>query len=326
MFATIPLNTSKSEATKWEDQNIENFTDWNGFHLFKSRRQTVSVICNTTYTICDNVSISEESEYCLKLGGWQKAQAFANNVRDHSAGSTSARQGFIELMADIAHFSGMKESAEAVNGVLANDLLRVETKIQHFLDQISGYREITRLFLSTRTRFILAARRAILLEWQGKLRLMDFRLEDVDGTVLGSPNLSAMCETTLIPDSNFKTTTGRPWIITGCVWLGIVLLTYSAPVIRMLRWSWVEDIEQSWSSKRANKLHHQLTRGSAPGFGSDLKEFGSQSGQASRSPLLSPADPFRTASPIRADAGEEATLVGTTVGATEPMSHQSPRV
>jgi len=240
--------------------------------------------------------------------------------------SVSARVGFIYLLADIAHYSGMKESAEVMNGVSANDILQADFKIQPFLDQISGHRELTRLFLSTRTRFMLAARRAVLNEWGHRVLQMGFHANDIDGTLVGRDILLEMCKATLIPNPNFKTTTARPWIITACVWLGIVMLTYSAPIIRMLRWRWVEDIEQSWSSKRANKLHHQLTRGRAPGFGSDLKEFGSQSGQASRSPLLTPADPFRTASPIRAHAGEEATLVGTSVGATEPMSYQSLRV
>jgi len=330
LFATIPLNTTKDPAAEsWADQNLENSTEWNGKQLFKSKRQTVSVICNTTYRICDQVNVPEYSGNCEKFAGWKAVQVFADRLKNDSEArnmSVSARVGFIYLLADIAHYSGMKESAEVMNGVSANDILQADFKIQPFLDQISGHRELTRLFLSTRTRFMLAARRAVLNEWGHRVLQMGFHANDIDGTLVGRDILLEMCKATLIPNPNFKTTTARPWIITACVWLGIVMLTYSAPIIRMLRWRWVEDIEQSWSSKRANKLHHQLTRGRAPGFGSDLKEFGSQSGQASRSPLLTPADPFRTASPIRAHAGEEATLVGTSVGATEPMSYQSLRV
>ncbi|PVH80429.1 hypothetical protein DL98DRAFT_588534 [Cadophora sp. DSE1049] len=327
MFATIPtvpLNMTEFQVKDWADQNIENRTEWNGRQLFKSRRQTVSVICNTTYGICDNINIPEESGYCLNLGGWQKVQAFADRLENASAGqnvSPSAREGFIDLMADIAQYSGMKESAEVINGVLANDL-QVDFKIQRFLDQISGHRELTRLFLSTRTRFILAARRAILIEWFERLEQMCFHASDIDGTVVGSTDLSAMCEATLIPDPNFKTTTARPWIITACVWLVVVLLTYSTPILRKLRWSWVEDIKQSWSSKRAKKLHHQLTKGSIDGIGTDFKDLDSQSRQARSSPLLERADPFTPASQVKAQAGEEeATLIGTAVGGTEPRCY-----
>ena len=330
MFATIPLSTSTSLARDWKDQNIENMTDRNGQQLFKSRWQTVSVICNTSYTLCDTINIPEESEYCLELGGWQKVRDFTTRLDNASLTDNappSARNGFIYMMADIARYSGMKESAEAINGVLANDLLQVDAKVQRFLEQISGHRELTRLFLSTRTRFMLAARRAILVEWEKPMRLVGFHLEDIDGTVFGGASLSAMCKATLIPDPDHKTTTAVPWIITACIWLAIVLLTYSAPVTRMLRWSWAENIKQSWSSKRASRLHHQLTRGSTQGFVSEMKDLGSQIGQASRSPLLTPADPFKTASSIRAQVGEEeATLIGTTVGATEPRGYQSPRI
>lgn len=330
MFATIPLNTSRIPAKNWADQNLENRTGWNDRQLFKSKRQTVTVLCNTSYVICDHNTISQESAHCLNLGGWRKVQEFADSLQNASAKDNkpaSAREGFIYLLADIAHYSGMKESAEVVNGVSANDLLQADFKIQHFLDQISGHRELTRLFLSTRTRFILAARRAVLNEWGTRVLQMGFHVNDFDGTMVGNPDLSAMCQATLISDSNFKTTTARPWIIAACVWLAIVLLTYSAPVIRKLRWSWVEAIEQSWSSKRAIKLHHQLTRGSTHGFRIDSKDLGSQIGQASSLPLLVRGDPFTTGSQVKGQAGEdEGTLSGTGAGGTEPRGYQSPRI
>ncbi|KAK0119508.1 hypothetical protein ONS95_010953 [Cadophora gregata] len=330
LFATIPLNTTMIPTEDWAEQNLANRTEWNGQPLFKSRTQTVSVMCNTSYALCDHVNIPEEAGHCLDLGGWKQVQAFADRLQNNSAKDNkpaSAREGFIYLLADTAHYSGMKESAEVVNGISANDLLQADFKIQHFLDQISGHRELTRLFLSTRTRFILAARRAVLNEWGERVVQMGFHANDIDRTMVGNPDLSVMCKATFIPDTNFKTTTARPWIITACIWLAIVLLTYSAPMIRKLQWSWVEGIEQSWASKRANKLHHQLASMNTADIGTDFKDLGSRSEQASSLPLLEQAEPFTPASQGKAQAGaEEATLIGTVVGGTETMECPSPRV
>ncbi|KAG4433735.1 hypothetical protein IFR05_010787 [Cadophora sp. M221] len=326
MFATIPLNTSMLPAKDWADQNIEKRRDWNGHQLFKSKTQTVSIICNTTYTLCDEINISEESGHCSRLGGHKKVAKFLERVQNSSANDKpSAREGFIYLLADIAKYSGMDESAKVINGVSASDLLLIDFKIQQFLDQISGQGELTRLFLSTRTRFILAARRAILDEWGYRVVQLGFHANDIDGTMVGNTDLGAMCQATLIPDPNVKTTTAKPWIITFCVWFAIVSLTYSSPIIRKFRWHWVEDIEQEWSSKKASKLHLQLMKSSA-GTEMQFKAIQSQD-EEERAPSLGRRDRFaHEAQTELQHRSEEVTLIGALEEGIESRAHRPPRI
>ncbi|KAH9213553.1 hypothetical protein DL95DRAFT_506050 [Leptodontidium sp. 2 PMI_412] len=326
MFATIPLNTSMLPTMNWADQNIEKRKDWNGHQLFKSKRQTVSVICNTTYTLCDEINISKESGHCSRLGGHKKVQEFLERLQNSSNNDKpSVREGFIYLLADIAKYSGMDQSAKVINGVSASDLLLVDFKIQPFLDQISGQRELTRLFLSTRTRFILAARRAVLDEWGYRVIQLGFHANDIDGTMAGNTDLAAMCQATLIPDPNFKTTTAKPWIITACVWFAIICLTYSSPLIRKFRWHWVEDIEQEWSSKKASKLHHQLMESSA-GIEMQFKDIRSQNEEERTPSLLERRDRFAHAAQTELQPrSEEVTLIGALEGGIESRGYRSPR-
>ncbi|KAH7323551.1 hypothetical protein BKA65DRAFT_511021 [Rhexocercosporidium sp. MPI-PUGE-AT-0058] len=312
LFATIPLNTSRLPATDWIDENPEQRQTWDGHQLFKSRTQTVSVVCNTSYILCDAVNIRRESgNNCLRLGGHKKVRAFAKKLRSSSTqqGADSSRQGFIDLLADIVHFSGLGNSAEAPNGVLASDLLVGDYKIQRFLDQISGQRELTRLFLSTRTRFLLAARRAVLNEWGERVLQLGFHT-DVVGRTEGNEALTAMCKATLIPDSNYKTTTARPWIIVACVWFVTVLLTYSAPLIRKCGWGWADEIERKWMPKKAESLHSQLVADHPTTSEMVSKGFGSANSGVNTSPLLGKGEAHIPLDQSKTGSGEEAALIG----------------
>ncbi|KAH7346483.1 hypothetical protein BKA65DRAFT_594977 [Rhexocercosporidium sp. MPI-PUGE-AT-0058] len=271
LFGTIPLNTSGKVASNWIDENQEHVKEWNGHFLFKPASQTVTVVCNTTYILCDSHLIPTTHGYCRRFGGYEELLALIIGLQEGTipgAEADPSRQGFVELLVNIVHYSSMDFSAVAVNGVFANNHLlwdldhQFDLKIQRFLDQISGHRELTRLFLSTRMRFLLAARRAVLQEWLVPLQQQGSDYGDVMRSMLPpNENTSAMCKATLVPDSNYKTTTARPWIVVAFVWLVVVLITYSAPLVLMFHWKWAEDIEREWVARKVGNLHKRLQQG-----------------------------------------------------------------
>ncbi len=290
LFATIPLNTTGLRVRDWTTENQEQRTSWGDQELFKPKKQTVAVLCNTTYLLCDSMDIPVESGNCLKLGGEKKVRAFVKAIREATGQEQvdSPRQGFLDLFADIAHFGGMDVAAAALNGIFASNLLIGTLKYQQFLDQVSGQQELTRLFLSTRTRFLLAARRAVLGEWIQPVVQMGFHADDILPTTVATKGLTAMCRATLIPDSKFKTTTAKPWIIVACVWLIVILLTYSTPLVLMFHWRWAEDIERKWMARTAVSLYKQLVVEQSIGTEIEITSFrpGSSGTNANTSALL----------------------------------------
>ena len=316
LFQTVPLNKSSSAGSNWVDDNPERIVSWRGYDLFKPATQTVSVLCNTTYKLYDAKFIGKESGHYVELGGYKKLRAFVENLKnDTNRVADPPRLGFLELLADIAHFSGIEVSSAAPNGVLANNLLlsdviqQFDFKIQRFLDEISGQKELTRLFLSTRTRFILAARRAVLNEWMVPFLQLGFHFDEV---VLSSENenLTAMCRATLIPDSDFKTTTARPWVIAACVWFVTVLLTYSAPVIRKFGWGLADEIERKWMLRKAGSLYNQLKRDQSVASEVGPKQFEPGNGGLNTSSLLGGREIHSHLDQGKTESAEGTSLIG----------------
>ena len=125
----------------------------------------------------------------------------------------------------------------------------------------------------------------MLNEWMVPFLQLGFHFDEV---VLSSENenLTAMCRATLIPDSDFKTTTARPWVIAACVWFATVLLTYSAPVIRKFGWGLADEIERKWMLRKAGSLYNQLTRDQSVASEVGPKQFEPGNGGLNTSSLL----------------------------------------
>ncbi|KAH7378862.1 hypothetical protein BKA64DRAFT_686827 [Cadophora sp. MPI-SDFR-AT-0126] len=259
MFRTVPLNVTNVEAEKWEDENLEKTESVLDGPVFRPASQTVTVVCNTTYHICDKLTTSHLANGCNRVGGSiQLENFFLSAYWAQNETMDAARIGFVDLINFIVSRPGMQLSSGISNSVLASLDLDYGEKTQMNIKQAKGHKELTRLFLATRTRLLLAAQRATAahLSFGTTAQKMGYRSEDVVGKI--TPGIEKLCAATLIRTPDYRITSAKPWVVVAVIWLSLVLMTYSAPLLIRLRWKQVTEATSRWRRREAGYLHARL--------------------------------------------------------------------